>query len=228
MHYTLVMRLLALLILLTPSIVLAEDDFTSWAYDFFIDGASVRLAIGIRQAGISVTRKSDGAEGKIVQRKTNSWFLSYSTKPTYFSVKNTGITLMFNISSFDADQQDLGNDNFVDLGTRLSGESYYIVPTVFYEWGDYYSGTYARIGGGLGAGLATYSGNLALTSTPDNEIVSQSQGRTNLKPVLGFMIELSLKHWSLLLSTAGPSYESDGFKSNVEDLSLNVGYRFMF
>lgn len=222
------MRLLALLILLTPSIVLAEDDFTSWAYDFFIDGASVRLAIGIRQAGISVTRKSDGAEGKIVQRKTNSWFLSYSTKPTYFSVKNTGITLMFNISSFDADQQDLGNDNFVDMGTRLSGESYYVVPTVFYEWGDYYSGTYARIGGGLGVGIATYSGNLALTSTPDNEIVSQSQGRTNLKPVLGFMIELSLKHWSLSLSTAGPSYETDDFQSNVEDLSLNVGYRFMF
>ena len=73
------MRLLALLILLTPSIVLAEDDFKSWAYDFFIDGASVRLAIGIRQAGISVTRKSDGAEGKIVSKNLNVLFQSIPT-----------------------------------------------------------------------------------------------------------------------------------------------------
>ncbi|MBT8119422.1 MAG: hypothetical protein KJN89_06850 [Gammaproteobacteria bacterium] len=101
-------------------------------------------------------------------------------------------------------------------------------PTVFYEWGDYYSGTYARIGGGLGAGIATFSGNIALTSTPDNEVISQSQGRTKLKPALGLIAELSYKHWSLALSAAGPGYDSDDFVSNVEDFSLNFGYRLMF
>jgi len=147
------MPILVLILLLVPVPVLADDRISSRLYDVFIDGASIRLALGTRQAGISVKRISDDAQGKIVQRSTNSWFLSYSTKPTYFSIDNTGITFIFNISSFDADQQEIANDTFVDLGTKMRGEFYYFVPTVFYEWGDYYTGTYARLGIGMGLGL---------------------------------------------------------------------------
>ena len=217
-----------LILLLAPLPVLADGRLSTWLYDVLIDGASIRAALGTRQAGVSVHRKSDDAQGKIVQRSTNSWFLSYSTKPTYFSIDNTGITFIFNISSFDADQQEIANDTFVDLGTRVSGVFYYFVPTVFYEWGDYYSGTYARLGVGLGLGLAKFSGDVALTSTADDEIVTQTQGRTRFKPAAGVMAELSWKHWSLALEAAGPNYQSDEYETNVEDVSLNLGYRLMF
>ena len=29
-----------------------DDSFSSWAYDVFVDGASVRLGLGVQQAGI--------------------------------------------------------------------------------------------------------------------------------------------------------------------------------
>jgi len=42
------------------------------------------------------------------------------------------------------------------------------------------------------------------------------------------MAELSWKHWSLSLEAAGPTYQSDEYEVNVEDVSLNLGYRLVF
>ena len=59
------------------------SEFSDGLYNYFIDGASVTLGVGTRQAGLKVTRISDGAEGKIVQRNEEAYFLSNSTKPSY-------------------------------------------------------------------------------------------------------------------------------------------------
>jgi len=85
-----------------------------------------------------------------------------------------------------------------------------------------------KAGHRYGTGPAKFSGDIALTSTPDNEVVSQSQGRTRFRPALGAMAELSWKHWSLSLEAAGPTYQSDEYEVNVEDVSLNLGYRLVF
>ena len=223
------MRWILLLLLSTqPLAVFADESFSSWAYDYFVDGASVKLAIGTRQAGISVLRLSDNAEGKIVQRKEDSWFLSYSTHPIYFPYGRSGLTFMFNISGFDADQQDTGNDVYVDLGSRASGRFYYFVPTLFYEWGNYRNGRFVRLGAGLGAGVATFNGNVLLTSTASNESVSISQDRTKVTTATSFMLEAFWHHLGLTLQYASPIYETDAYKLSVEDVALNIGYHLVF
>ncbi len=205
-----------------------EMTFNEWAYDYFVNGATLKLALGTRQAGIRVIRNSDKAEGRIVQRNEESYFLSYSTRPIFFSIENMGLTFVFNFSSFNAGQQEIVRDVFADLGTRASGEFYYVVPTVFYQWGDYTSGSYARVGIGLGAGVARFSGNVQLTDSAAQDIVSLSQGGASVTFASSFIAEAHWHSWGLTLNVAGPSYETDAFTYNVEDISVNLGYQFVF
>ncbi len=222
--------LLLPLLLLVPLTNAGADEFSwsDWAYDYFIDGATLKPGIGTRQAGIRVVRLSDEAEGKIVQRNEESYFLQYSTSPIWFSIENTGLTFMFNLSGFDADQQEVGRDIFLDLGSRANGRFFYVVPTVFYEWGNYLSGKYVRLGLGLGAGIASFDGEVILTSTPTNEVVSVDRRSRDITAATSVMLEAHWYHWGLTIQAASPVYETDEYQISVEDISINLGYQFVF
>lgn len=223
------MRWLLLGFVCLPSIVQASDDsFTAWLYDYFIDGASVKLGTGTRQAGISVQRESDSATGKIYQVRENSLFYSYSTSPIYFSIKNAGLTFSFNATRFTADKQQVSNDTFIDLGNQVSGNTYYFVPTVFYEFGNYRTGHFARIGAGLGAGFATFDGDVILTSMNNDESVSLSRNSTDITYATSLIVEAFWKHFGLTLHYAAPRYETSDFAISVEDISLSLGYNLVF
>lgn len=223
-------RTCAASLLLAPSIVAAADDWSlaDWAWDYFIEGATLKPGVGTRSAGIRVVRVSDNAEGKIVHRDEMSYFLQYSTSPIYFSIQKTGLTFIFNISGFDADQQEIANDSFFDLGTRMDGRFFYVVPTAFYEWGDYTTGNYARIGIGIGAGIANFDGDVVLTTSPANDVVQLEQTGTEITSATSLIIEGHWRNWGLTIQYAGPVYETDEYQINVEDVSVNLGYQFVF
>ena len=219
--------LIIALFLMAPATAseLADD-----LYDFFIDGASLRLGVGTRQAGLKVIRKSDSAEGKVVQRNEEAYFLTYSTKPTFLkSLPNLGYTFMFNLSSFDANKQEISNDVYEDIGTRASGEFLYVVPTAFYQWGEHrYEGKYTRIGVGLGLGLMRYKGNVELDGPSGQETITLSDDRTKLRIASSFMLESRWNHWGIIISAAGPTLENDTYQIQVEDVAINLGYSFVF
>ena len=221
---------LGLLLLPLVSVCHSRDmSFGEWAWDYFVNGATLKLGVGTRQAGIRAVRTSDNAEGKIVQRNEESYFLSYSTRPYFFSIKNTGMTFVFNVSTFNADQQQLSSDTFADLGTQTSGRFYYVVPTAFYQWGDHaVSGTYTRAGLGLGLGVAQFNGDVLLTSTATNERLALEQKGTSLTFATSLIIESRWQNWGLTFNYAGPVYEVDGYQVTVEDVSINLGYQFVF
>ncbi|MGB5396548.1 MAG: hypothetical protein WBN96_05315 [Gammaproteobacteria bacterium] len=221
--------IIACLLLVAPAVKAAEMDFSDWAWDYFVNGATLKLGVGTRQAGIRAVRTSDNAEGKIVQRNEESYFISYSTRPYFFSIKNTGMTFVFNVSSFNANQQQVGSDSFVDLGTETSGLFYYVVPTAFYQWGDHaVNGTYTRAGLGLGLGVARFNGDVLLTSTAANERLALEQKGTSVTFATSLIIESHWQNWGLTFNYAGPVYEADGYQVNVEDVSINLGYQFVF
>lgn len=221
--------ILSILLLLTTSTLQARDvSFGEWAYDYFVNGATVKLGAGARLAGIRVNRLSDNAEGRIVQRRDQSYFLTYSTRPVFFSIENTGMTFVFNLSNFNAGEQEVGKDNFVDVGSRANGRLYYVVPTAFYQWGDYVRGTYARLGLGLGVGVAEFNGNILLTSTPGNDNVSLSQSGASVTFASSLVIEGHWNNWGITFQYAGPVYETSDYQFNVEDISVNLGYQFVF
>src|SRR3990172_9058910 len=64
--------------------------FWDKAWDYLVDGASITVGTGLRQAEMTVTRKVDGARGKIAERNEQAYFLSYSTRPSFIRKSNFG------------------------------------------------------------------------------------------------------------------------------------------
>lgn len=196
--------------------------------DYLTNGSSLTIGIGGREADLTVKRLSDNATGKLVQRNQRSYFLSYSTRPAFFADSHFGYDFMFNLSSFHMDQQVTANNTYLYLGTGGSGKFAYVVPTLFYMLGDQRQGTYLKAGIGLGAGIATFDGNIILTDSATQDRVYFSHKTTDLHLASSLMLEGRWDNWGFILSAAGPSMQQDGYSFQLTDISLNFGYRYVF
>lgn len=207
-----------------------EYSFSQQLWDYLVNGATLTIGAGVRQSGIKVVRSSDKAEGTIVQRNDEAYFISYSTRPTYLkSHANVGYTFSFNLSSFDANQQEISKDVFEDIGTRASGNFFYVVPTLFYEWGNYKkAGQFTRLGFGLGLGLTKFHGDIILTDSNDQQRLDLASEASELRVASSFILETRWNHWGLSLSVAGPSIENDDYTIQVQDTAIHFGYSFVF
>lgn len=219
------------LLLLSSTLARAEPvelSFSDKVLDYLINGATLTIGAGVRQAGIKVIRTADQAEGTIVQHNDEAYFISYSTRPAYIS-PNVGYTFVFNLSSFDADQQQVGPDLYEDIGTSASGKFFYVVPTLFYEWGNYRKDElFTRIGVGLGFGFTRFDGDIILTESNDQERLELSSEASKLRVASSFILETRWNHWGLSLSVAGPSYEKDDYEVQVQSTAIHLGYSFVF
>lgn len=209
----------------------AQDGrLVDWLYDYFIDGASITPGLGVRQAGLKVNRLVDDTQGRIYQRNEQAWFLSYSTRSEYFkSYPSAGYSFVFNLSSFNARQQQVGSDTFIDLGTQVKGEFLYVVPTLFYQWGEQrYTGTYIRIGIGLGMGMSRFDGNVILIDAVPQELVRVEEHTTRIDLATSAMLEARWHHWGITITGAGPVYKTDDYEYQIEDTTISLGYAFVF
>ena len=207
-----------------------EESFSEQLWDYLVNGATLTIGAGVRQSGIKVIRTSDRAEGTIVQRNEEAYFISYSTRPTYLKkLPNVGYTFSFNLSSFDADQQEIDKDVYEDIGTRVSGSFIYVVPTVFYEWGNYLkTGRFTRLGFGLGLGFTKFNGDIILTESIDQPRIDASSEASELRIASSFILETRWNHWGLSLSVAGPGFVNDEYEIQVQDTAIHLGYSFVF
>lgn len=200
--------------------------FWDKAWDYLVNGASITVGTGLRQAEMTVTRKSDGASGKIAQRNEQAYFLSYSTRPSFIGESQFGYTFMVNYSHFNMNKQEVAKDVYQDIGTRVRGNFAYVVPTLFYQWGEHqYKGKFIRLGIGLGVGVTTYSGNIILS---DSSTVTVSNKSYALMFAESIFLEARYRHWGVKLSFAGPTVANDKYNIQVSDIALNLGYSLYF
>jgi hypothetical protein len=197
-------------------------------WDYLTNGSSLSIGIGGREADLTVKRLSDNATGKLVQRNQRSYFLSYSTRPAFFTDSHFGYDFVFNLSTFHMDQQATSNNTYLYLGSGGSGKFAYVVPTLFYLWGNLRQGTYFKAGIGLGAGISTFDGNIILTDSATQDRVYFSHKTTDLHLASSLILEGRWDNWGFLLTAAGPSMQQDGYSIQVTDISLNFGYRYVF
>ena len=206
----------------------APTSYSAAIWDYLTNGSSLTIGIGAREADLTVKRLSDNATGKLVQRNEKSYFLSYSTRPTFFGDSQFGYDFAFNLSTFHMGQQETAKNVYQDLGTSGSGKFAYVVPTLFYMWGDHRHGTYFKSGIGLGAGLATFDGDIILTDSATQDRVQFSHKTSELRLASSLVLEGRWKNWGFRLTAAGPSLQQDGYEFQVGDIALSFGYRFVF
>ena len=204
-----------------------------WAYDTFVDGASVILGYGVRRSSFTFTRKSDNASGTIVDRDYPAYFLIYSTKPSFFENSRFGHTFMIKLSTFNMDQQvasgALIGGTPTDVHTDLTGIIGYAVPSLYYQWGEHRTtGTFFLIGAGLGLATTTYSGTIELRSTAGSEQVSVRDQSFSLHLAWSVFLEARWRHWGGYLSIMRARLPGDTYDTVFQDTSLYLGYRFFF
>ncbi len=106
-----------------PSIAHADPDesFAGWVWSGLTDEAHRRVGYGGVQWAMDVTRASDGATARLVQRDNSAVFISYGSKPSFFQDTNFGYTFMVNYVDFSMTKQSIPGDKFADLGTEVGG-----------------------------------------------------------------------------------------------------------
>ncbi|OGW26428.1 MAG: hypothetical protein A2X56_12405 [Nitrospirae bacterium GWC2_57_13] len=204
--------------------------FWEWLWDYLYTGASLTVGVGTRQAELEVTRKSDDATGKIVQRDEEAYFISYSTRPSLFRNSKFGYTFLLNYTTFKLDQQEISKDVYEDLGTRIRGKTAYVVPSFFYQWGQHEPyAKFVRLGIGIGLGVAKYQGDIIMTDAlPYGAPISISNGSYDLKAAAGFFLDARYRFIGLNISSAGPSYKDDTYKYDVRDIAVYLGFTYYF
>jgi hypothetical protein len=204
-----------------------------WAYDSFVDGASIILGYGVRRSNFTFTRKSDNASGTIVDRDYPAYFLIYSTKPSFFENSRFGYTFMIKLSSFDMNQQiatgTVIGGSPVDVHTDLQGIIGYAVPSLYYQWGEHRStGTFFLIGAGLGLATTTYSGTIELRSPTTTEVANVRDQSFSLHPAWTTFLEARWLHWGGYLSIMRAQLPGESYDTQFEDVSFYLGYRLFF
>jgi len=206
----------------------APATYSALLWDYLTNGSSLTIGIGGREADLTVKRLSDNASGKLVQRNQKSYFLSYSTRPALFGESHFGYDFVFNLSTFNMNEQELSKNVYQNLGTSASGRFAYVVPTVFYMLGDYRHGTYFKAGIGLGAGIASYDGNIILTDSPTQDRVNFSNQSTKPRLASSIVLEGRWNNWGILVTSAGPDVQLDGYEYQISDIAISFGYRYVF
>ncbi len=203
--------------------------FWAWLWDYLYVGAGVTVGLGTRQADIQVRDKITNAYGKISERNENAYFLSYSTRPSFIGTSKFGYNFAFNYTRFTMDRQEVAKDDYRDIGTRVRGRVAYVVPTLFYQLGEHGpKGAYARLGVGLGLGVAKYEGNIILDYPSNTTPVEISNGRYDLKTAASLYLEGRYRNWGVTVTAAGPVYEDDRYRYNVTDISAYLNYKYYF
>ncbi len=204
--------------------------FGAWLWDYLYNGASITVGVGTRQAELKVTEKITGKFGKIVQRDEEAYFLSYSTRESFIRDTHFGYTFMLNYTTFNMDKQEVEKNVYEDIGTRLRGKVAYVVPTLFYQWGEHRKiGKFVRTGIGIGLGVAKFEGNITLTNpAPYPPPIPIANGSYDLKFAASAFLEARYRHWGLKFSVAGPSYQDEKYIYNLSDIAVNLGYSYYF
>lgn len=205
------------------------DTFLARLSDAFYRGASVEVGIGSRQADLKVTDKATNATGRIAERRERAYFVSYSTRPSFIGTSRFGYNFALNYTTFDMGQQEVARNVYEDVGTRVRGRVAYVVPTLFYQYGEHGpKGAYTRAGIGLGLGVAKFDGNIILDYPANQTPVSVSNGNYHLKFASSIYLEARYRNWGLTLTGAGPSYEDDRYQYAITAVSLYFSYAHYF
>jgi hypothetical protein len=210
----------------TATVKTSGQGFVSRLWNELTDEASLTVGYGIMKWALDIQRTSDGASGKLVQRDDSSLYVSYSTKPFFFTGSKFGYTVMVNYHDFDMTKQEIENDKFADFGTEMHGYVVYAVPTLYYQWGEHLEkGRFVRLGVGAGVGAARFSGTVQLST---GEIVHTSQNSVEPRLAVTNFLIARWNHVGIQFSFASPRVYGDDYDARVMDASLYATYTFNF
>ena len=208
-----------------PAHAEADGSTTGKLWHWLTDEAYGSVRIGLVEWTMDIRRPSDGATGRMVQRDERALSIGYGTKPTFFGETNFGYTVLAGWVRFDMKKQEIPGDNFASVGTSITGNMFYALPAVYYQLGDRArSRKFIRLGAGIGAGAADYTGTVRL-STGQTVTTGQSY---EAKLATSQFLEGRWEHLSVTLDYASPRIHGGDYDIRVKGLSAKIGFVYYF
>jgi len=194
-------------------------------WHWLTDEAYGSIHVGLVEWTMDITRPSDGARARMVQRDERALSIGYGTKPTFFGETNFGYTVLAGWVRFDMKKQEIPGDDFASIGTEVTGNMFYAVPAVYYQLGDRArSRRFIRLGLGVGAGAADYTGTVRLSNGQTVRTGQSYEARLATTQYL----EGRWDHFSLKLDYASPRIQGGDYDIRVSGLSAKIGLVYYF
>lgn len=214
----------------------ADQPLSGWIGDFtFTPG------FGLRHQGLHVTRVADGMQGSIAPGLSSKGFIAMNIEsPSYqFGESNWGFSVYGYAATVALDEQwvaDGGTNpstgsasgTYTDVGTRVSGQYSYVVPSLHYRIGVR-DGSEAKFALGWGKWIASFSGNIILTpnDTPAPGMpTTPIDANVTKNAYLVMMQYRSAGRWQTYMSIGGPTWKQNGYDLKLEEVALVFGYSF--
>jgi len=153
--------------------------------------------------------------------------LSARSENKYFSDESDwGYFLEFNIGYYNVNRQ-VVNGNAVNLKTRLSGLSFDLTPTIYYNFGSKKREEWAfKAGLGIGAGYLSVSGNVILTGQVGQPLLDYNDHAYGF--TVGVFFEAVKNHLFFQIKGYGPDAVIGGNDIQLANIKMTIGKTFIF
>ena len=181
--------------------------------------------------GISVNQAHlEDAEGSSINpqssdREFNPSFVAMYLD-NYWGKSAAGYYVEFGIDTYTVERHDVwGLAQDEDVYTSTSGEYFYLVPIVFYDFNKNGSPDWSfKVGVGAGIGYFTIDGTI-VANRPSGTAVEHIQG-SDFSFTTGVVIEYGYKNFVIRAKEFLPKGDIDGLNLELQLPSIAIGYRF--
>jgi len=225
-------------------------------------GGGGYFAVGYSNMGQSVGVQDKGTQEKAVlntgsyDRSASGFFVNYASSPNLFGAGGLGYNFLFSYTELNVTAQivqgSLGSSSnspqTLNLGTSAQGRGFFVVPRLFYLWGQSPYDSYFMISAGLGLGGFNTEGDLYLTENTENTnptcfakkkaldvegIQANCQkrsftysGMSQGSPALSLNVEKKWGYALLGLNLKGVNASDDQYDYSFATLAVNLGVAF--
>jgi len=199
-----------------------------------VPALAVELLLGLDIGNKSVWVEDRNGNGNEIAKVESDFSYTPSaalrSAGIYFSEQSQwGYFYSLDFSIFDLHTQEIGdNSDFVDLGTRLKGYSFFAVPMLFYHFKRFNGeGWQHKFGVGAGFGYLSLSGNFQITDASHRQygkIIPVNDSGYNL--AVGVYYEAANPPHYIILQNYGPLLESGAYKFQQHNVVMSYRYAF--
>ena len=196
-------------------------------YTLTLGAAYKTVYFAVSERGSNITQGTLTNDGQITPSiivKTPFYYFSDSPSASL------GWFVEYGYSSFEVNKQAVGEYlNEIDMGTSVTGKYLYVVPVLFYNWGDAYikngRGLSLKLGLGPGLGYLQAKGNIVLTETTNE---TEDVNFSAFGGAIAIVLDFRANNFLMRVSSNGPSPSHGNRVYSVHEEIFEIGYTFTF
>ncbi len=192
----------------------------------YFDNYSMSLGIEHKIMVIMIDENEGEAEAEFKQ-DVFSPSITLNSPTGFIMDSNVGYNIFMNLSQFRLNKQQVSGKS-EDLGTHIEGTFYYLIPSLFYVFGNTSSNSFLKLGAGLGLSGAALTGSVQFDADNPTEDPKKISYNDTSRIANCIFIEAKLGSFLLGFNKRSPKLIGDEYNYILNDISIYIFYNFLF